>query len=76
MAGSADHAFSGLRLERAVSRQTQVLHYRVWYRDALASYIREMLLDSRTLQAYLEGDTVERSLPATHVGSEFHHSNS
>ncbi|MGC2398905.1 MAG: asparagine synthase-related protein, partial [Acidobacteriaceae bacterium] len=24
-------------------------HFRVWYRDALSKYVREMLLDERTL---------------------------
>jgi asparagine synthase (glutamine-hydrolysing) len=36
-------------------------HFRVWYRDALANYIREMLLDSRTLsRPYIQRDTLER----------------
>ena len=35
-------------------------HFRVWYRDALSEYVREMLLDSRTLsRPYLDRNGVE-----------------
>jgi asparagine synthase (glutamine-hydrolysing) len=44
-----DHALSALHLERLFLGRHKFLHYRVWYRDALAPYIREVLLDSRTL---------------------------
>jgi asparagine synthase (glutamine-hydrolysing) len=57
----ADHALSGLRLERLFLGRHKFYHFRVWYRDALASYIREMLLDSRTLsRPYLERRSVEK----------------
>jgi len=37
-----------------------MFHFRVWYRDALSPYVREMLLDARTLsRPYLERKTVE-----------------
>jgi asparagine synthase (glutamine-hydrolysing) len=44
-----DHLLAPLRLERLFLGRHKFLHYRVWYRDALASYVREMLLDQRTL---------------------------
>jgi asparagine synthase (glutamine-hydrolysing) len=44
-----DHRLSALRLERLFLGRHKFNHYRVWYRDALSSYVREMLLDSRTL---------------------------
>ncbi|MGH9688361.1 MAG: asparagine synthase-related protein, partial [Candidatus Acidiferrales bacterium] len=44
-----DHTFSGLRLERLFLGRHKVFHFRVWYRDALANYVREILLDSRSL---------------------------
>jgi asparagine synthase (glutamine-hydrolysing) len=44
-----DHAFSGLHLERLFLGRHKVFHFRIWYRDALAGYLREMLLDSRSL---------------------------
>lgn len=51
---------SPLHLERIFLGRHKFLHYRVWYRDALASYVREMLLDSRTLsRPFLEPRNVE-----------------
>jgi asparagine synthase (glutamine-hydrolysing) len=56
-----DHALSPLRLERLFLGRHKFYHFRVWYRDALAGYIREMLLDSRTLsRPYLERKGVEQ----------------
>ena len=44
-----DHMFSALRLERIWLGRHKPFHFRVWYRDQLANYVREMLLDSRSL---------------------------
>ena len=38
-----------LHLERIFLGRHKFLHYRVWYRDALAGYVQEILLDPRTL---------------------------
>jgi asparagine synthase (glutamine-hydrolysing) len=55
-----DHFFSRLKLERLFLGRHKLYHYRVWYRDILASYVQEMLLDSRTLaRPYLERKGVE-----------------
>src|SRR5271157_300823 len=55
-----DHLFSPLRLERLFLGRHKLYHYRVWYRDSLAGYVQEMLLDSRTLaRPYLERSGVE-----------------
>jgi asparagine synthase (glutamine-hydrolysing) len=55
-----DHFFSPLRLERLFLGRHKLCHYRVWYRDALSGYVREMLLDRRTLsRPYLEPKRVE-----------------
>jgi asparagine synthase (glutamine-hydrolysing) len=40
---------SPLHLERIFLGRHKFLHYRVWYRDALAGYVQEILLDPRTL---------------------------
>ena len=56
-----DHLFSRLRLERIFLGRHKLLHFRVWYRDQLSDYVRQMLLDSRTLsRPYLHRKTVER----------------
>ncbi len=44
-----DHLFAPLHLERLWLGRHKVFHFRVWYRDALANYVREMLLDQRSL---------------------------
>jgi asparagine synthase (glutamine-hydrolysing) len=55
-----DHLFSALHLERLFLGRHKVFHFRVWYRDALAGYVREMLLDSRSLsRPYIERKKLE-----------------
>jgi asparagine synthase (glutamine-hydrolysing) len=44
-----DHNFSFLPLEKLFLGRHKLLHFRVWYRDKLAKYVRQMLLDPRTL---------------------------
>jgi asparagine synthase (glutamine-hydrolysing) len=48
-AARIDHTFSAFHLERLFLGRHKVFHFRVWYRDALAEYVREMLLDPRSL---------------------------
>ncbi len=55
-----DHAFSSLHLERLFLGRHKFAHFRVWYRDALSDYVRQMLLDPRTLKRpYLNRTAVE-----------------
>jgi asparagine synthase (glutamine-hydrolysing) len=55
-----DHLFSALHFERLFLGRHKFAHYRVWYRDVLSVYIREMLLDSKTLsRPYVEKSKVE-----------------
>jgi asparagine synthase (glutamine-hydrolysing) len=44
-----DHLFAPLHLERIWLGRHKAFHFRVWYRDELANYVREMLLDHRSL---------------------------
>jgi len=56
-----DHFFSRLHLERLFLGRHKLLHFRVWYRDQLSDYVRQMLLDPQTLsRPYLQSKTVER----------------
>ena len=56
-----NHTFSSLNLERMILGHHKFYHFRVWYRDQLATYVREMLLDSRTLgRPYLQRSMVEK----------------
>jgi asparagine synthase (glutamine-hydrolysing) len=56
-----DHLFSPLHLERLWLGRHKIFHFRVWYRDQLREYVREMLLDKRSLaRPYLNRGGVER----------------
>jgi len=60
-----DHALSAFQLERLFLGRHKYYHFRVWYRDALADYVREMLLDPRTLgRPFINRETVERIVAA------------
>jgi len=48
-ASKMDHAVSALHLERLFLGRHKFLHFRVWYRDQLAGYVRDMLLDPKAL---------------------------
>ena len=55
-----DRVFAGLHPERIFLGRHKFCHFRIWYRDSLASYVREILLDPRTLgRPYLEPRGVE-----------------
>src|SRR5207245_7450966 len=55
-----DHFLLPFRLERLFLGRHKFYHFRVWYRDTLAGYVREMLLDPRTLsRPYLERTQLE-----------------
>jgi asparagine synthase (glutamine-hydrolysing) len=55
-----DHQLSPFHPERLFLGRHKFYHFRVWYRDTLASYVREMLLDTRTLsRSCFEGRTIE-----------------
>jgi asparagine synthase (glutamine-hydrolysing) len=55
-----DHLLSLLQLERLFLGRHRLFHFRVWYRDALSEYVRQMLLDPRTLsRPYIERKGLE-----------------
>src|SRR5271157_197257 len=59
-AAQIDHLLAPLHLERLFLGRHKYYHFRVWYRDLLANYVREMLLDSRTLsRSYLDPKALE-----------------
>jgi asparagine synthase (glutamine-hydrolysing) len=60
LAARIDHLLSGLHLERLFLGRHKLLHFRVWYRDQLSEYVRQILLDPMTLsRPYLERKRVE-----------------
>jgi asparagine synthase (glutamine-hydrolysing) len=70
---NVDHVLSGLHLERLFLGRHKFYHYRVWYRDKLSSYIREMLLDSRALaRPYLNRNVLESVVKGHLEGTHNH----
>jgi asparagine synthase (glutamine-hydrolysing) len=68
-----DHLFGAFHLERLFMGRHTLSSFRVWYRDALSKYVREMLLDSRTLgRPYLEPRGVEAVVQKHLKGSRNH----
>jgi asparagine synthase (glutamine-hydrolysing) len=62
-----DHHLSGLHLERLFLGRHKLLHFRTWYRDQLAEYVRQILLDPLTFsRPYLQQKTVE-AVVASHL---------
>jgi asparagine synthase (glutamine-hydrolysing) len=58
-----DHLFQSWHLERLFLGRHKFYHFRVWYRDHLAGYLKEILLDPRSLsRSYLDGRIVERTV--------------
>ena len=56
-----DHLFAPLHLERIWLGRHKPFHFRVWYRDQLHDYVRQMLLDKRALERpYVTRTGVER----------------
>src|SRR5713101_973337 len=54
-----DHMFHLLHLEHLWLGRHKVFHFRVWYRDQLANYVREILFDPRSLtRPYVEPNGV------------------
>jgi len=55
-----DHTLSRLHLERLFLGRHKVFHFRIWYRDTLAEYLKEILLDTRSLsRPYIERKGLE-----------------
>ena len=68
-----DHLFSRLHLERLFLGRHKLLHFRVWYRDQLADYVRQILLDPLTLsQPYLQKKKLEGLVESHLKGTQNH----
>ena len=68
-----DHMFAPLHLERIWLGRHKPFHFRVWYRDYLSDYVRQILLDDRALaRPYLTRAGVERVVNGHLRGDENH----
>ncbi|MCC6544750.1 MAG: hypothetical protein IT392_09660 [Nitrospirae bacterium] len=56
-----DHLVSPLHLERLFLGRHKFHHFRIWYRDELSDYIKDILLDYRTrARPYLKGSYLDK----------------
>lgn len=56
-----DHLLAPLHLERLFLGRHKFYHFRVWYRDQLSQYLKDILLDSRSRnRPYLNGQVLEK----------------
>lgn len=68
-----DHMFAPLHLERMWLGRHKPFHFRVWYRDHLSEYVRQILLDDRALsRPYLTRAGIERVVNGHLRGDENH----
>jgi asparagine synthase (glutamine-hydrolysing) len=65
-----DHVLSPLHLERMFLGRHKFYHFRVWYRDALAAYLREILLDRSAMSRPYVQPKVLESIVNRHVNGE------
>jgi asparagine synthase (glutamine-hydrolysing) len=69
----ADKYLASFRFEKLFLGRQKFCHFRVWYRDQLASYVKEVLLDPRSLsRPYVSRTAVER-LVQEHVSGKANH---
>jgi asparagine synthase (glutamine-hydrolysing) len=65
-----DHLLAPFHLERLFLGRHKFYHFRVWYRDRLSEYIKDVLLDERSLcRPYLRRKSVEQVV-SQHVRGE------
>jgi len=70
-----DHKFSPLHLERLFLGRHKYYHFRVWYRDALSDYIREILLDPRTFSRPYWQKNVLEAIVQHHIKGDRNYTN-
>ncbi|MGE3228138.1 MAG: asparagine synthase-related protein [Hyphomicrobium sp.] len=66
-----DHLLRPLHLERLFLGRHKFYHFRVWYRDRLAGFVKDVLLDPRALgRSYIDGGELERMVIAHTRGEQ------
>ena len=62
-----DHLFAPIHLERLWIGRHKVFHFRIWYRDDLANYVRQILLDQRSLARPYVNAAAVRKIVESHL---------
>jgi asparagine synthase (glutamine-hydrolysing) len=69
----ADHLLAPLKLERLFLGNQKFCHFRLWYRRELSGFVREILLDRRTLdRPFLNRRRVEQIVSSHLAGTANH----
>lgn len=56
-----DRVLAPLHIERLFLGQQKYAHFRIWYRNQLSAFVKEMLLDPQTLsRSYLNGHFIQK----------------
>jgi asparagine synthase (glutamine-hydrolysing) len=68
-----DHSLASLHLEKLFLGRNKFYHFRIWYRDNLSQYLKDILLDSRTLsRPYINGRYLE-NIVLSHISGKRNH---
>lgn len=68
-----DHRLLGRQLEKTFVGRHKFTHFALWYRNELSSYVKEILLDERTLsRSYLKPEAV-REMVRSHLSGDQNH---
>lgn len=68
-----DHAFAPLHLEKFFLGRHKFYHFRVWYRDKLSAYLKEVLLDPKTKsRPHVQGARLETLVNEHALGTRNH----
>jgi len=68
-----DHLFAAFHFEKLFLGRHKFYHFRVWYRDELSRYVRDILLGSRARgRSYLDGVDLEHLVVAHTAGRANH----
>jgi asparagine synthase (glutamine-hydrolysing) len=68
-----DHALDAFGIERLFLGRHKFYHFRTWYKHDLSGYVREILLDKRTLdRPYLDKEFLVK-MPDGHASGRFNH---
>ena len=68
-----DYVFKPLHFEKLFLGRHKFAHFRLWYRDELAEYVKAVLLDEKTLsRSYLNRKAVEKMVISHTKGYENH----
>ena len=70
-----DHKAASLHLERIFLGRHKPFHFRIWYREALASYVKEILLDDRTLSRPFFDSRVLKLIVGRHLKGDRNYTN-